>query len=418
MSNTAPQWYLLMLNYPPRFGEQMAHLFNRNVLLGVSGGIAAYKSAELIRELQNRGAQVRVIMTHGAQEFITALTLQALSGNPVHTQLLDERAELGMGHIELARWADLLLMAPATADLIARLSAGRADDLLTTVALATAAPLMLAPAMNQQMWKDQATTANINTLRSRGAQIVGPAAGLQACGDVGVGRMEEPAAIADAAAGLFRTGELAGKRVVITAGPTREALDPVRYISNNSSGKMGYALAQAAIDAGAITTVISGPVNLDAPDHAHIVRVQSAEEMLKQCLRLLPECDIFIACAAVADYRPATIEDQKIKKGPQEVTLQLVRTPDIVAAVAASDHRPYTVGFAAETNDMLTYAREKMQRKGLDMIVANDVSDQSIGFNSNENAATVLWHDGEQVLERASKGVIARQIVHLIAQRT
>jgi len=284
--------------------------------------------------------------------------------------------------------------------------------------LATAAPLMLAPAMNQQMWKDQATTANINTLRSRGAQIVGPAAGLQACGDVGVGRMEEPAAIADAAAGLFRTGELAGKRVVITAGPTREALDPVRYISNNSSGKMGYALAQAAIDAGAITTVISGPVNLDAPDHAHIVRVQSAEEMLKQCLRLLPECDIFIACAAVADYRPATIEDQKIKKGPQEVTLQLVRTPDIVAAVAASDHRPYTVGFAAETNDMLTYAREKMQRKGLDMIVANDVSDQSIGFNSNENAATVLWHDGEQVLERASKGVIARQIVHLIAQRT
>lgn len=396
----------------------MAHLFNRNVLLGVSGGIAAYKSAELIRELQNRGAQVRVIMTHGAQEFITALTLQALSGNPVHTQLLDERAELGMGHIELARWADLLLMAPATADLIARLSAGRADDLLTTVALATAAPLMLAPAMNQQMWKDQATTANINTLRSRGAQIVGPAAGLQACGDVGVGRMEEPAAIADAAAGLFRTGELAGKRVVITAGPTREALDPVRYISNNSSGKMGYALARAAIDAGAITTVISGPVNLDAPDHAHIVRVQSAEEMLKQCLRLLPECDIFIACAAVADYRPATIEDQKIKKGPQEVTLQLVRTPDIVAAVAASDHRPYTVGFAAETNDMLTYAREKMQRKGLDMIVANDVSDQSIGFNSNENAATVLWHDGEQVLERASKGVIARQIVHLIAQRT
>lgn len=418
MSNTAPQWYLLSLDYPLRFGEQMAHLFNRNVLLGVSGGIAAYKSAELVRELQNRGAQVRVIMTHGAQEFITALTLQALSGNPVHTQLLDERAELGMGHIELARWADLLLMAPATADLIARLSAGRADDLLTTVALATAAPLMLAPAMNQQMWKDQATTANINTLRSRGAQIVGPAAGLQACGDVGVGRMEEPSAIADAAAGLFRTGELAGKRVVITAGPTREALDPVRYISNNSSGKMGYALAQAAIDAGAITTVISGPVNLDAPDHAHIVGVQSAEEMLKQCLRLLPECDIFIACAAVADYRPATVEGQKIKKGPQEVTLQLVRTPDIVAAVAASDQRPYTVGFAAETNDVLAYAREKMQRKGLDMIVANDVSDQSIGFNSNENAATVLWHDGEQVLERASKGVIARQIVHLIAQRT
>jgi phosphopantothenoylcysteine decarboxylase / phosphopantothenate---cysteine ligase len=395
----------------------MAHLFNRNVLLGVSGGIAAYKSAELVRELQELGAQVRVIMTHGAQEFITPLTLQALSGNPVHTQLLDERAELGMGHIELARWADLLLIAPATADLIARLSAGRADDLLTTVALATAAPLMLAPAMNQQMWKDQATAANIETLLQRGAQLVGPAAGLQACGDVGLGRMEEPAAIAHAAADVFNTGELAGKRVVITAGPTREALDPVRYISNNSSGKMGYALAQAAVDAGAITTVVSGPVNLAAPQHIRIVSIQSAEDMLEQCLKLLPECDIFIACAAVADYRPATEENQKRKKGPQEVTLQLVRTPDIVAAVAENKHRPYTVGFAAETNDVLTYAREKMQRKGLDMIVANDVADQSIGFNSDENAVTVLWRDGQQVLERATKGVIARQIVHLIAQR-
>jgi phosphopantothenoylcysteine decarboxylase / phosphopantothenate---cysteine ligase len=395
----------------------MAHLFNRNVLLGVSGGIAAYKSAELVRELQELGAQVRVIMTHGAQEFITPLTLQALSGNPVHTQLLDERAELGMGHIELARWADLLLIAPATADLIARLSAGRADDLLTTVALATAAPLMLAPAMNQQMWKDQATAANIETLLQRGAQLVGPAAGLQACGDVGLGRMEEPAAIAHAAADVFNTGELAGKRVVITAGPTREALDPVRYISNNSSGKMGYALAQAAVDAGAITTVVSGPVNLAAPQHIRIVSIQSAEDMLEQCLKLLPECDIFIACAAVADYRPATEENKKRKKGPQEVTLQLVRTPDIVAAVAENKHRPYTVGFAAETNDVLTYAREKMQRKGLDMIVANDVADQSIGFNSDENAVTVLWRDGQQVLERATKGVIARQIVHLIAQR-
>ena len=224
----------------------MAHLFNRNVLLGVSGGIAAYKSAELIRQLQERGASVRVIMTHGAQEFITPLTLQVLSGNPVHTELLDERAELGMGHIELARWADVLLIAPATADLIARLSAGRADDLLSTVALATAAPLMLAPAMNQQMWKNPATAANIDSLIKRGAQIVGPAAGQQACGDVGPGRMEEPPFIADAAASLFETGQLAGKRVVITAGPTREALDPVRYISNNSSGKMGYALARAA----------------------------------------------------------------------------------------------------------------------------------------------------------------------------
>lgn len=394
----------------------MAHLFNRNVLLGVSGGIAAYKSAELVRALQDRGAQVRVIMTHGAQEFITPLTLQALSGNPVHTELLDERAELGMGHIELARWADLLLIAPATADLISRLSAGRADDLLSTVALATAAPLMLAPAMNQQMWKDQATVTNVKTLVERGVHIVGPAAGLQACGDVGLGRMEAPADIADVAAGLFATGELAGKRVVITAGPTREALDPVRYISNNSSGKMGYALAQAAVDAGAKTTLVSGPVNLAAPEHTRLVGVQSAEEMLQQCLKLLPECDIFIACAAVADYRPAAVQDQKIKKGPQEMSLQLVRTPDIVAAVAADEHRPYTVGFAAETNDVLAYAREKMQRKGLDMIIANDVADPAIGFNSNDNAVTVLRRDSEHLLARASKTTIARQIVHLIAQ--
>ena len=393
----------------------MAHLFNRNVLLGVSGGIAAYKSAELVRELQKRGAQVRVIMTHGAQEFITPLTLQALSGNPVHTQLLDEAAELGMGHIELARWADLLLIAPATADLIARLSNGRADDLLTTVALATAAPLMLAPAMNQQMWKSQATTANIHVLLERGVRMVGPADGLQACGDVGTGRMETPATIADAAGELFSTGELVGKRVVITAGPTREALDPVRYISNNSSGKMGYALAQAAVDAGATTTLISGPVNLAAPNYTRVLDVLSAEEMLEQCLMLLPECDIFIACAAVADYRPATVRDQKIKKGPQEITLQLVRTPDIVAIVAANEHRPYTVGFAAETNDVLAYAREKMQRKGLDMIIANDVADPSIGFSSNDNAVTAVWRDGEQILARASKSIIARQIVHLIA---
>jgi phosphopantothenoylcysteine decarboxylase / phosphopantothenate---cysteine ligase len=396
----------------------MAHLFNRNVLLGVSGGIAAYKSAELIRQLQERGASVRVIMTHGAQEFITPLTLQVLSGNPVHTELLDEQAELGMGHIELARWADVLLMAPATADLIARLSAGRADDLLSTVALATAAPLMLAPAMNQQMWKNPATTANIECLVKRGVRIVGPAAGQQACGDVGLGRMEEPPFIADAAASLFETGQLAGKRVVITAGPTREAMDPVRYISNNSSGKMGYALARAAADAGAATTLVSGPVSLTPPDHIRFFGIQSAEQMLVQCLELLPECDIFIACAAVADYRPATSENQKIKKESQEMTLQLVRTPDIVTAVATSEHPPYTVGFAAESNNLLTYARNKMQGKGLDMMIANDISDQSIGFNSDDNEVTVMWRDGQQLLKRANKGAIARQIVRLIAQQT
>jgi phosphopantothenoylcysteine decarboxylase/phosphopantothenate--cysteine ligase len=392
----------------------MAHLFNRNILLGVSGGIAAYKSAELVRQLQERGATVRVIMTSGAQEFITPLTLQALSGNPVHTQLLDAEAEQGMGHIELARWADLLLIAPATADLIARLAAGRADDLLTTVALATAAPLLLAPAMNQQMWRDQATSANIDTLSQRRVQVIGPAAGEQACGDIGPGRMEEPPLIAARAAELFEVGLLAGKRVVITAGPTREALDPVRYISNPSSGKMGYALAQAAVDAGARTTLVSGPVNLPTPPHVQRRDVQSAQDMLQCCLELMPECDIFIACAAVADYRPAAVEQQKIKKGPEQVSLQLVRNPDIVATVASGDKRPFTVGFAAETRDVLSYAREKMQRKGLDMIVANDVSDQAIGFNSDLNEVTVLWCDGEQRLERISKGTIARQIVELL----
>jgi len=394
----------------------MAHLFNRNVLVGISGGIAAYKSAELVRQLQDIGASVRVIMTRGAREFITPLTLQALSGNPVHTELLDTEAELGMSHIELARWADLLLIAPATADLLARLAAGRADDLLTTVALATAAPLLLAPAMNQQMWRDKATTANITTLSSRGYTMVGPASGEQACGDIGPGRMEQPAVIAAAAAAQFETGLLAGKRVVITAGPTREALDPVRYISNHSSGKMGYALAQAAIDAGALTTLVSGPVNLEVPEHAHIVKVVSATEMLDQCLSLVPDCDIFIACAAVADYRPASIEQQKIKKGPEQITLQLVRNPDIVAAVAASEDRPFTVGFAAETNDLLAHAREKMTRKGLNMIVANDVSDKSIGFNSDNNEATVLWPGGEQALALTGKGSMARQIIQLIAR--
>lgn len=395
----------------------MAHLFNRNILLGVSGGIAAYKSAELVRQLQELGASVRVVMTRGAQEFITPLTLQALSGNPVHTELLDEQAEQGMGHIELARWADLLLIAPATADLVARLAAGRADDLLTTVALATPAPMLLAPAMNQQMWKDPATEANMATLQARGVQAIGPAAGVQACGDVGPGRMEEPEAIARFASDMFDTGILDGKRVVITAGPTREALDPVRYISNHSSGKMGYALAEAAALAGARTTIISGPVSLMAPEHVKVEPVNSALEMLAASERLLPQCDIYIACAAVADYRPADVQPQKIKKGPEEVSLLLVKNPDIVASVAASEPPPFTVGFAAETRDVLNYARGKLERKGLDMIVANDVSDSSIGFNSDQNEVTVLWPQGEMKLERADKGALARQIIALIAAK-
>jgi phosphopantothenoylcysteine decarboxylase/phosphopantothenate--cysteine ligase len=271
--------------------------------------------------------------------------------------------------------------------------------------------------MNQQMWRDAATAANVATLCARGCALVGPASGEQACGDIGPGRMEEPAVIAAAAAGLFESGLLEGKRVLITAGPTREALDPVRYISNHSSGKMGYALAQAAVDAGAVTTLVSGPVTLAEPDHVRVLRVESANQMLDQCLQLLSECDIFIGCAAVADYRPAVIEKRKIKKGPEEISLQLVRNPDIVAAVAASEQRPFTVGFAAETNDLLAHAREKMARKGLDMIVANDVSDTSIGFNSDNNAVTVLWADGAQELALAGKAALARQIIQLIASR-
>ncbi len=393
----------------------MAHLFNRNIVLGVTGGIAAYKSAELVRQLQELGADVRVIMTRGAREFITPLTLQALSGRPVHTELLDPDAELGMGHIELARWADLLLIAPATADLLARLAAGRADDLLTTVALATAAPRLLAPAMNQQMWRDPATSANVATLTERGFRMIGPAAGEQACGDIGPGRMEQPAVIAQAAAALFSSGLLEGRRVVITAGPTREALDPVRYLSNHSSGKMGFALAQAATDAGARTTLVSGPVHLATPDHVHRIDVQSAEDMLRECLALAPSCDIFIACAAVADYRPADVAAQKIKKGAERITLELQRNPDILATVSASSGAPFTVGFAAETTDVLTYARGKLEQKGLDMIVANDVSNTAIGFNSEHNAVTVLWRNGSRELEQASKSVIARELIALIA---
>jgi phosphopantothenoylcysteine decarboxylase/phosphopantothenate--cysteine ligase len=395
----------------------MAHLFNRNVVLGVCGGIAAYKAAFLVRELQARGADVRVIMTRGAEAFITPLTLQALSTHPVHRDLLDEEAERGMGHIELARWADLLLIAPATADCLARLAAGRADDLLTTVALATAAPVLVAPAMNQQMWADAATAANMATLEARGIHRVGPADGDQACGEVGTGRMSEPQAIAEHAASLFEHGALDGLRVVVTAGPTREALDPVRYLSNHSSGKMGFALAAACADAGARTTLVSGPVTLETPPHVARKDVESAREMLETCLALLPACDIFIACAAVADYRPEHAADDKIKKNEERLSLTLVRNPDIVATVAAADPRPFTVGFAAETRDLLAYARGKLERKGLDLVVANDVSAEGIGFNSDDNAVTLLWAGGEAPLPRAGKGSLARAIVQHIAER-
>ncbi|MDI3325710.1 bifunctional phosphopantothenoylcysteine decarboxylase/phosphopantothenate--cysteine ligase CoaBC [Pontibacterium granulatum] len=395
----------------------MQRLTNRQIVLGITGGIAAYKSAELTRLLKGAGADVRVVMTPAATEFITPLTLQALSGNPVHLHLLDTEAEAGMGHIELAKWADLVLIAPASADFMARMAAGQGNDLLTTLCLATDAPICLAPAMNQAMWRDDTTQENAKKLEARGVKLFGPASGEQACGDTGPGRMMEPVELAELAAHQFERGLLTGKTVFITAGPTREPLDPVRYISNHSSGKMGYALAEAAIDAGAKVKLISGPVNLAAPDRVERVSVQSAEDMLAASLDGLEQCDIFIASAAVADYRPTAIAEHKIKKGNEEIMeLHLVKNPDIVATVASRADKPFTVGFAAETQDVLSYARGKLERKNLDMIVANDVSRSDIGFNSDENAVTLVTADADLELPQASKRQLAGQLIAHIAQ--
>lgn len=396
----------------------MTSLANKQILLGVTGGIAAYKSADLVRRLQDAGASVQVVMTPAAQEFITPLTMQALSGNPVHTQLLDPEAEAGMGHIQLARWADLVLIAPATADFMARLTQGMGNDLLTSICLATAAPIAIAPAMNQGMWHNQATQTNLDTLIKRKIHIFGPAEGGQACGDVGPGRMLEPLQLVDAAASLFTSGSLAGKKVVITAGPTREALDPVRYLSNYSSGKMGYALAQAAAEAGAETTLISGPTQLATPPRVKRIDVVSAEDMHKASLAAAQGCDVFIAAAAVADYRPAQIAAQKMKKGESEtLTLSLVKNPDIVASIAALEPKPFTIGFAAESENLLDYARSKLQRKNLDLVVANDISDNNIGFNSDNNAVTLVEKNTATEISQRSKQQLARELIALFAQK-
>lgn len=396
----------------------MTSLANKQILLGVTGGIAAYKSADLVRRLQDAGASVQVVMTPAAQEFITPLTLQALSGNPVHTQLLDPEAEAGMGHIQLARWADLVLIAPATADFMARLTQGMGNDLLTSICLATAAPIAIAPAMNQGMWHNQATQANLDTLIKRKIHIFGPADGGQACGDVGPGRMLEPLQLVDAAARLFNSGSLAGKKVVITAGPTREALDPVRYLSNYSSGKMGYALAQAAAEAGAETVLISGPTQLATPARVNRIDVITAGEMHTASLHAAKGCDLFIAAAAVADYRPAQIAAQKMKKGESDtLTLTLVKNPDIVASIAALNPKPFTIGFAAESENLLEYARAKLQRKNLDLVVANNISDSSIGFNSDDNAVTVVDKNSAAELSQRSKQQLARELIALFAQK-
>ncbi len=396
----------------------MSSLTNKTILLGVTGGIAAYKSAELIRRLKDLGAQVRVVMTAAAQEFITPLTLQALSGNPVSTDLLDPEAEAAMGHIELARWADLILVAPASANFIARLSQGRGDDLLSTLCLATTAPLVLAPAMNQGMWHNRATQDNVKLLAQRGVHLLGPAEGSQACGETGPGRMLEAIQLAQAVAAMFTSGSLAGKRVVITAGPTREALDPVRYLSNYSSGKMGYALAQAALEAGARVVLVSGPTALKAPERVELVPVVSAAQMYEASLTHAQGCDLFIGAAAVADFRPAEIAEQKLKKGSAEqMTLTLIKNPDIVAAVAQLNPKPFTLGFAAESENLLEHARAKLERKQLDAVVANDISEQGIGFDSDDNAAVLIDHQEALTLERQSKKQLARRLIQLLAER-
>ena len=395
----------------------MQQLNNKQILLAVTGGIAAYKAAELIRRLKDAGAEVRVVMSQGAQAFITPLTLQALSGNPVHSDLLDPAAEAGMGHIELARWADLVLVAPATADFMARLAQGRADDLLTTLCLATEAPVAIAPAMNQAMWRNAATQANLALLQQRGVRVFGPGEGEQACGDVGPGRMLEPLQLAEMTAAQFSSRELDGLRLVITAGPTREAIDPVRYISNHSSGKMGFAIAEAAVEAGASVTLIAGPVALPTPAQVRRVDVESAAQMHAAAMASLAACEIFIASAAVADYRPVAVAEQKIKKNADSMAIELTRNPDIVASVAAHEQRPFTVGFAAETEKLLEHGRAKLEKKRLDLVVANDVSEQGIGFNSDDNAVTLIWPESEQPLAQTSKRQLARTLVAEIGKK-
>ena len=394
----------------------MSLLSGKHIVLGITGGIAAYKSAELVRRLREQGAAVRVVMTAGAVEFITPLTLQALSGNPVGTDLLDPAAEAAMGHIELARWADAVLVAPATANFIARRVHGRGDDLLSAVCLATDAPQAVAPAMNRGMWEDPATRTNIATLEARGIRVFGPAAGSQACGDSGPGRLLEPGELAEKLAALFSSAALAGCRVLVTAGPTREALDPVRFLSNRSSGKMGFALAAAAAEAGAQVTLVAGPVALQTPERVERIDVLTAADMQQAVLEQVDETDIFIAVAAVADYRPQAVAAQKLKKSAEHLVLELERNPDILATVAAQADAPFTVGFAAETESVELGARHKLQAKSLDMIAANRVG-ADLGFDTDDNALQVFWEGGSAELAQTRKSRLARQLVALVAER-
>ena len=395
----------------------MCSLSNKRIIVGVTGGIAAYKSAEIVRRLQDRGADVRVVMTPGAEEFIRPLTMQALSGHPVHCGLLDEKAEAGMGHIELARWADLLLIAPATADFIATMVHGRADNLLAAIYLATPALVAVAPAMNQGMWRHPASLDNVEKLNQRGVTIIGPDSGIQACGDTGPGRMEQPDTIINQASDMFTSKSLQGKKVVITAGPTREALDPVRYISNHSSGKMGYALATAALDAGANVVLISGPVNLSIPERCQYLPVISANDMLLASLEYAKKADIFIATAAVADYRAVSIAENKIKSDSDVLTINFEKNPDIVSTVATANESLFVVGFAAESTDVENYAMGKLKTKGLNAIIANDISRLDIGFNSDDNEVSWIDTDSSIAFSKRSKTQLSRDLIAQIAHK-
>ena len=395
----------------------MSKLAERRILLGITGGIAAYKSAELTRLLKQAGAQVRVAMTRSAQDFVGALTFQALSGERVHTDLLDADAEAAMGHIELARWADAVLIAPASADCIARLAHGRADDLLTTICLATEAPLAVAPAMNRVMWAHAATRANVDCLRQRGVTMLGPDSGDQACGEIGAGRMSEPLQLVEDLADLLGPRHLAGQRVLITAGPTREALDPVRYLSNRSSGRMGYAIAASAARAGATVTLVSGPVARATPTGVERIDVETACEMESAVQARVDGCDLFIATAAVTDYRPTEVAGQKLKKGEESGrTLALTHNPDILAGVCARQPRPYCVGFAAETEALADHAQTKRRRKGADLICANTVGNGA-GFGDVDSTLELFWEGGAQTLGPATKETLARELVALLAER-
>ncbi|TDR47344.1 phosphopantothenoylcysteine decarboxylase/phosphopantothenate--cysteine ligase [Tahibacter aquaticus] len=392
-------------------------LAGRQVLLGVAGGIAAYKAADLVRRLGDAGAQVRVVMTENAARFVTPLTFQALSGNPVRLSLWDEGAEAAMGHIELARWAQDILIAPASADLIARLAHGLADDLLTTLCLASAAPVHVAPAMNQQMWAHPATQANLDILRRRGVGVFGPAAGEQACGDVGSGRLLEPLELVARLAARQRGDLLAGRQVLISAGPTFEDIDPVRFLGNRSSGRMGFAIAEAAAEAGASVTLVAGPVNLATPAGVQRIDVRSAREMHAAVLGAAQNCDVFIAAAAVGDFRPAEVALHKIKKrGDGGLSLELTQNPDILADVAALPRRPLLVGFAAETENVEAYARAKLERKRLDLIAANQVG-SGLGFEVDDNSLTLISADATLRLPTAPKRELARQLIDVVAQR-